>query len=74
MVEPEASVRFRCSLGQEFDLFAIDEWVAERRASGQLPRQGPVRIEVVHPDREGDGNCRWCGCPRDEVLVIGAGP
>ena len=72
MVEPPATARFRCSIGQEFDLFALGEWVAAQRASGQLPPGGPVEVHVTHPDREGDGNCRWCGCPRDEVLVIGA--
>lgn len=74
MVEPAARVRFRCSIGQEFDLFALDEWVAERRAAGELPAYGFLEVEVVHPDREGDGNCRWCGCPRDEVVVVGGGP
>lgn len=69
MVEPAASARFRCSIGQEFDLFGLSEWVASQRATGHLPPRG-VDVQVVHPDREGDGNCRWCGCPRDEVVVI----
>ena len=43
----------------------LDRWVRTERADGRIG-SGAVTIEVVHPDREAEGSCRWCGCRETE--------
>ncbi len=62
------TLRFRCDMAEPFAAFELAAWVA-----GQAPGAGAVTVEVVHPDREGEGFCRWCGARVDERYVVEAG-
>jgi hypothetical protein len=61
-----------CSAARPFDLFAMPEWVAAERAAGRITEPLPIEVEVIHPEREMDGSCRWCGCRVDEVVRFNA--
>ncbi len=65
-----ADVRFSCNAVTVFDLFGLKEWAKGELAAGRLTASRPALIEVVHPDREMDGSCRWCGCRENEVIRI----
>lgn len=52
-----------------FSMFDLTAWVEGERAAGRAAVDGAVTIEVVHPDREGEGSCRWCGARDDERFV-----
>jgi hypothetical protein len=67
-----ADAHFSCFLNDPFDLFALRGWVTAERSAGRLPASGDVSIEVVHPNREAEGSCRWCGARRDEIVVVDA--
>ena len=68
---PEA--RFACNAVITFDLFALPDWVRAERAAGRIAsNEGPVEVSVVHPDREMDGSCRWCGCRENEIVAVDA--
>lgn len=64
---------FVCTAVEPFDLFGLAGWVERARASGEITGADPVSLEVRHPDREMDNSCRWCGMPRNEVVVIDGG-
>ena len=64
---------FRCSMGDAFDLFDLPRWLANEQQAGRVAAPERVSIRVVHPDREMDGSCRWCGCRADEVVAIVGG-
>jgi hypothetical protein len=68
MTEP-ARLRYICHAGEPYDRFALADWVAQQRAAGIAP-DGPVTVTVEHPDREADGNCRWCGDSRNDEVRI----
>jgi hypothetical protein len=65
--------RFACNAVITFDLFALPDWVRAERAAGRLAsHESPVEVSVVHPDREMDGSCRWCGCRENEIVSVDA--
>lgn len=63
---------YRCNPVEPYDRFAIEAWLAAKRAGGAVPASGPVDVRVEHPDREADGKCRWCGEGSNETLTLGA--
>ena len=65
------TARFICNCGEPFGFPFIWEWAARERAAGRLST-ATVSVEVTHPDREGEGSCRWCGCRADETVVVEA--
>lgn len=58
-------IRFLCNPGEPYSRFELEDWLSRQRAAGQAPN-GPVTVRVEHPDREADGNCRWCGDSRND--------
>ncbi|MDZ7727582.1 MAG: hypothetical protein U5Q44_04930 [Dehalococcoidia bacterium] len=55
-----------CTPQEPYDRFALGDWVAGKRAQGKAPTDEGVVVVVEHPDREADGNCRWCGDSRSD--------
>ena len=66
----EADARFACNAVTVFDLFGLKQWAQAEIAAGRLNASHSALIEVVHPDREMDGSCRWCGCRANEVIRV----
>ena len=64
-------IRFSCNAVETFDLDGLRAWLERERADGRAPGHGVVDVEVLHPDREMDGSCRWCGCRANEVVALG---
>jgi hypothetical protein len=62
--------RFSCNAVEPFEIFRLPAWLAAEQAAGRIPSAGPISISVLHPDREMDGSCRWCGCRENEVVTI----
>lgn len=62
---------YRCNPVDVYSVFELPAWVAAERAAGRLPAAGDVTVSVVHPDREMDGSCRWCGGRSEEEVVVG---
>ena len=62
--------RFVCNALVTFDLFGLPAWVRAEQAAGRIA-SGAVELEVLHPEREMDGSCRWCGCRENEVIRFG---
>lgn len=62
--------RFSCNAVHVFDLFEMRAWVRAETTAGRIPVTRPIRLEVLHPDREMDGSCRWCGCRENEVMTF----
>ena len=67
---PETPPRFSCNAVDTFDLFRLPAWLAAEQAAGRIAQSQRVAINVVHPDREMDGSCRWCGCRENEVVTV----
>jgi|GEM_PF-4733725 len=64
-----ADLRFACNAVEQFIAWELPAWVEQRHPGAT----GPVTVEVVHPDREMDGSCRWCGARRDELVTVREG-
>lgn len=64
------SATFSCNPVVTFDLFGLADWVRAEQAAGRIASGEAVEVQVLHTDRETDGNCRWCGCPANEVVVV----
>ncbi len=62
------TLTYRCDMAEPFAAFELAAWVARL-----APRANAVTVAVVHPDREGEGSCRWCGARVDERYVVEAG-
>ncbi len=67
---PETLPRFSCNAVDTFEVYRLPAWVAAEQAGGRIPAAERVSISVMHPDREMDGSCRWCGCRDNEVVTI----
>lgn len=67
---PEPLPRFSCNAIEPFEVFRLPAWVATEQSAGRIPRAARVAISVLHPDREMDGSCRWCGCRENETVTI----
>jgi hypothetical protein len=67
---PEQLPRFSCNAVEPFEVFRLPAWVAAEQAAGRIAAAGRVAVSVLHPDREMDGSCRWCGCRESEVVTI----
>jgi hypothetical protein len=61
-----ADLRFACNAVEQFIAWELPAWV-ERQRPGAA---GPVTVEVLHPDREMDGSCRWCGARQNETVLV----
>ncbi len=59
-----------CHAVEPFDVFALRDWLSREVAAGRVPAEGEATLLVNHPEREGEGSCRWCGCRDDERLRI----
>jgi len=62
--------RFSCNAVDVFDLAGLPDWIRRERQAGRMPLDGDVSLDVIHPDREMDGSCRWCGCRQNEVILF----
>jgi hypothetical protein len=67
---PEPLPRFSCNAVEPFEIFRLPAWLAAEQAAGRIVPAIRISINVLHPDREMDGSCRWCGCREDEVVTI----
>lgn len=65
-----AGLRFACNAVETFDLFALKSWAGAELERAGRARDKSVTVEVLHPDREMDGSCRWCGCRDDELVKV----
>ena len=61
-----ADLRFLCNPVEQFVAWELPGWVKRQGTE----RAGPVVVEVVHPDREMDGSCRWCGGRNNETVTV----
>ncbi len=59
-----------CNAVEPFDAFALRDWLATAVAAGRVPGKGDATLVVNHPEREGEGSCRWCGCRENERLRV----
>mgnify|MGYP001451352953 CR=1 FL=1 len=66
----EQMPRFSCNAVEPFEVFRLPAWVAAEQAAGRVAVSGRIAVSVVHPDREMDGSCRWCGCRENEMVTI----
>lgn len=66
------TARFACNSVETFDLGALPDWIRAKQRDGEIPGGADISLQVVHPDREMDGSCRWCGCRENEVIVFEA--
>jgi hypothetical protein len=64
------SARFSCNAVDPFEVYRLPAWVEAERIAGRIPPGSQVQVTVLHPDREMDGSCRWCGCRENEVVAI----
>lgn len=58
---------------EQFVAWELPDWVERQRSAGNAPASGPVVVEVLHPDREMDGSCRWCGGRLNETVTVADG-
>lgn len=61
-----ADLRFLCNPVEQFIAWELPDWV-KRQGDFGMQR---VIVEVVHPDREMDGSCRWCGGRKNETVTV----
>lgn len=59
-------LRFICNPVEQFIAWELPDWV-KRQGVADL---AAVEVEVLHPDREMDGSCRWCGGRQNEVVTV----
>jgi len=64
------STRFVCNFVDPFGIVELREWVGRERDAGRLPAADAIAVQVVHPDREAEGSCRWCACRANETIVV----
>ncbi|MGE0600214.1 MAG: hypothetical protein AB7J35_13780 [Dehalococcoidia bacterium] len=64
-----ADLQFRCNQVEQFIAWELPDWVKRQGANAD----GPVTVEVLHPDREMDGSCRWCGGRKNETVTVEGG-
>ena len=60
------NLRFQCNAVEQFIVWELPAWV---KLQG-VDSDEPVTIEVLHPDREMDGSCRWCGGRANETVTV----
>ena len=65
----EATIRYVCNPTEPYSRFDLGDWLKAKRASGRAP-EGPVTVQVDHPDKEADGSCRWCGDTRSDFVEL----
>lgn len=61
-----ADLRFLCNPVEQFIAWELPDWVTRQGTSDEEP----VTVEVLHPDREMDGSCRWCGGRNNETVIV----
>ena len=66
------TARFACNAVETFDLSGLPDWIRSKQREGKIAVGADVSLNVVHPDREMDGSCRWCGCRENELIVFEA--
>ena len=66
----DALARFSCNAVEPFEVYRLPAWVAAEQAAGRIAAGACVSVSVLHPDREMDGSCRWCGCRENETVTI----
>ena len=59
-----ADLRFNCNAVEQFIAWELPAWVERQGVSGR------ATVEVLHPDREMDGSCRWSGARANETVVV----
>jgi hypothetical protein len=64
-----AAVTFICTPVRPYNRFELGDWLQEERAAGRAAA-APVTVHVVHPDKEADGSCRWCGDTRPDLVTF----
>lgn len=61
-----AKLRFICNPVDQFIAWELPDWVKRQGVTDS----GAIEVEVLHPDREMDGSCRWCGGRQNEVVTV----
>ena len=61
-----ADLRFLCNAVEQFLAWELPDWVKRQSPT----TTGKITVEVLHPDREMDGSCRWCGGRQNETVTI----
>ena len=59
-------LRFQCNASEQFIVWELPAWVKRQGFSADET----VIVEVLHPAREMDGSCRWCGGRRNETVAV----
>jgi len=62
-------VKYVCNPVDVFQVFELPAWLAREQEAGRAPA-GRVSVTVMHPDREIDGSCRWCGGGANSTVVV----